>query len=115
MNSTKKTLEKAMVLNKRLEQESTHLFQGYLDSQKNYYHEGEISNKYKQLMAVCAAVAVRCTPCMINHTNKALKAGATRQEVIESATVGVELGGGPSLVLVRNRLINILDDLENEG
>lgn len=115
MNSTKKTLENAMELNKRLEQESTHLYQGYLDSQKNYYHEGVISNKFKQLMAVCAAVAVRCTPCIINHTNQALNAGATRQEVIEAATVGVELGGGPSLVLVRNRLMDILDDLENEG
>lgn len=46
--------------------------------------------------------------------NTAVKAGATRQEVIEAATIDVDFGGGPAFVIVRNNLLNFLDEIENE-
>jgi len=48
-----------------------------------------------------------------HHANNAIKAGATRNEVLEAATIGVEVGGGPSLVVVRDNLMDFLDDIGN--
>lgn len=52
-------------------------------------------------------------PLLANHANNAVKAGASRQEVIEAATIGVDFGGGPSFVIVRNNLLNFLDEIES--
>jgi alkylhydroperoxidase/carboxymuconolactone decarboxylase family protein YurZ len=49
--------------------------------------------------------------CVAHHANNAVKAGATRDEVLEAATIGVEVGGGPSLVVVRDHLMDFLDDI----
>ena len=65
-------------------------------------------------MAVTASVATKCIPCLANHTNNAVKAGASRQEVLEAAAIGVEFGGGPSFVIVRNNLLNFLDEIESK-
>jgi len=41
----------------------------------------------------------------------AVQAGATRNEILEAATIGVEVGGGPSFVVVRDNLLDFLDDI----
>jgi len=40
--------------------------------------------------------------------NTAVKAGATRQEIIEVAAIGVDFGGGPAFVIVQNNLLKLL-------
>ena len=40
-----------------------------------------------------------------------VQAGATRNEILEAATIGVEVGGGPSFVVVRDNLLDFLDDI----
>jgi hypothetical protein len=37
---------------------------------------------------------------------------ATREGVIDAAKIGVEFGGGPAFVGVRNNLLEFLDELE---
>jgi AhpD family alkylhydroperoxidase len=64
-------------------------------------------------MAVAASVATRCVSCLANHANNAVTAGATREEVIEAAAIGVEFGGGPSFVVVRDNLLDFLDEIES--
>ena len=44
----------------------------------------------------------------------ALSARATREEIIEAASIGVEFGGGGAFVLVRDNLLPFLDDLEEK-
>jgi len=46
----------------------------------------------KRWMAVAASVATRCVPCLANHANNAIATGATREEVLEVAAIGVEFG-----------------------
>ncbi|MCE5262395.1 MAG: hypothetical protein LLG97_02545 [Deltaproteobacteria bacterium] len=43
----------------------------------------------------------------------ALSARATREEIIEAASIGVEFGGGPSFALVRDHLLQFWDDLKD--
>ncbi len=44
----------------------------------------------------------------------AMAAGAIRAEVLEAAAIGVEFGGGPSFVVVRDHLLEFMDDIESE-
>ena len=57
---------------------------------------GELSVKQKELIALAVGLAVRCKPCIVLHVQKALQAGATRQEILEAAGVTVMMGGGPA-------------------
>ena len=96
---------------KRLEKEAPHLAHGFREFITDCFRPGALDRKQKELMAVAATVAVRCIPCIAHHANNAIKVGATRNEVLEAATIGVEVGGGPSLVVVRDNLLDFLDDI----
>lgn len=58
--------------------------------------EGALSVKQKELIALGIGVAVRCEPCIYLHVEKALHAGATSAEIMETAGVAVMMGGGPA-------------------
>lgn len=60
--------------------------------------DGALSAKVKQLMALSIAVTVRCDGCIAYHVHDALRAGATRPEIMESIAVAVMMGGGPAMV-----------------
>ena len=66
-------------------------------------------------MAVAASVATRCIPCLANHASNAVSAGATKDEVLEAAAIGVEFGGGPSFVIVRDNLLDFISDIEKHS
>ena len=112
MESAKEILKKRTANRERLEKEAPDLFNGFNEMMKYYYKPGVLDRKTKELMAVTAAVATRCLPCLANHTNNALSAGASRAEVLEAASIGVEFGGGPSFVLVRDNLLRFIDEIE---
>ena len=97
----------------RLEKEAPDLFAGFNGLMKHCYKPGALERKHKELMAVTASVATRCVPCLANHANNALAADATRQEVLEAAAIGVEFGGGPSFVVVRDNLLDFLDEMQS--
>lgn len=56
---------------------------------------GALDHKTKELIAATVGLAVRCEYCIVYHVYEALKAGATRQELIETACVTNLMGGGP--------------------
>lgn len=58
--------------------------------------DGKLDLKTKELIAAGIAVAVRCPYCIGIHVEKAFKAGATEDEIIEAGMVAVLMGGGPS-------------------
>jgi AhpD family alkylhydroperoxidase len=60
--------------------------------------EGVLSAKVKELMALGIAICVRCDGCIAYHVHDALKAGATREEIIETIGVAVMMGGGPATI-----------------
>lgn len=59
---------------------------------------GVLDEKTKELMAVAISIAMRCDGCIGFHTRGAVKAGATREEVLETIGVAILMGGGPSTV-----------------
>jgi len=112
MNSASDILKRRKADRERLLKEAPDLYQGFNELMEYYYKPGALGRKYKELMAVTAAVATRCIPCLANHTNNALLADAGRAEILKAAAIGVEFGGGPSFVVVRDHLLEFLDDLE---
>ena len=60
--------------------------------------DGALDKKTKELMAVAISICIRCDGCIAYHTYSALKAGATRDEMIETIGIAIEMGGGPSTV-----------------
>ena len=57
--------------------------------------EGALSTKHKELIAVAIASAMHCEGCIQFHVRDALRAGATRAEILESVGVAILMGGGP--------------------
>ena len=62
--------------------------------------EGDLSVREKELIALAIGMAIRCEPCVYAHVEKAVKAGATREQLIEAAGVVVAMQGGPGYVHV---------------
>lgn len=60
--------------------------------------DGALSGKTKELIALGIGIAVRCEGCIAYHVHDALKAGATRPEIVETIGVAVMMGGGPAAV-----------------
>ena len=58
------------------------------------FAEGALPVKIKQLIAVAAAHITQCPYCIRGHTKAALKAGATREEIMESIWVASEMRAG---------------------
>ena len=62
------------------------------------YASGAIETKVKELIALAIAIADRCDACIAFHARSALSKGATREEVLETIAVAIQMGGGPSMV-----------------
>lgn len=59
---------------------------------------GALSKKHKELMAFSIAVITQCDGCIAYHCEAAIRAGASREEFVETLNVAIELGGGPALI-----------------
>ena len=57
--------------------------------------EGVLSVREKELIALGIGMTVRCDPCINLHVQKCLEAGATKEQVMEAASVAVMMQGGP--------------------
>ncbi len=60
--------------------------------------DGALDYKTKELVALAIGVAVRCDGCIAYHVHDALRAGATREEIMEAVGVAIFMGGGPAMV-----------------
>ncbi|MGB0133769.1 carboxymuconolactone decarboxylase family protein [Dokdonella sp.] len=59
---------------------------------------GALDSKTKELIALGIAITVRCDGCITYHVHDALKAGASKEEILEAVSVAIMMGGGPSVV-----------------
>jgi AhpD family alkylhydroperoxidase len=72
---------------------------------------GALDVKTKELIALGIAVGKQCTPCIVLHVKKCLDAGASKEEIIEAAGVGVMMSGGPGYTHVP-LVIETIDNLK---
>jgi AhpD family alkylhydroperoxidase len=58
-------------------------------------HLGE---KIRELISLAVAVTLRCDGCIVVHTDAALKAGASKEEISEALGVAVAVNAGAALI-----------------
>jgi AhpD family alkylhydroperoxidase len=59
--------------------------------------DGAIPTKYRELMAIAVALTTQCPYCLDVHTTAAKRAGATREEIAETAMVAAALRAGAAV------------------
>jgi AhpD family alkylhydroperoxidase len=58
----------------------------------------KLGEKTRQLISLAVAVTTRCDGCIVFHTEAALKAGATKDEIAEALGVAVAMNAGAALI-----------------
>lgn len=76
--------------------------------------EGALSVREKELIALGMGLALRCDPCVMAHVQKARHAGASREQVMETAAVAVLMQGGPGYTYLP-KVVEALDALDADG
>ena len=61
----------------------------YFKFYKETYKPSVLDRKTKELVAIGASLAAKCQGCLEGHIRKALKFGATREEISESIAVAI--------------------------
>ena len=58
----------------------------------------KLGEKTRQLISLAVAATTRCDGCIVFHSEAALKAGATTEEIAEALGVAVAMNAGAALV-----------------
>lgn len=58
----------------------------------------KLGAKTRELIAIAVGVTRQCDGCIVVHTDAALKAGATREEIAEALGVAISVNAGAALV-----------------
>lgn len=82
----------------QLSKEIPETMSGFNSLHTSAIKDNALSSKIKELVALGIAITVRCNGCIAFHVHDALKAGASREEVVETIGVAILMGGGPSAV-----------------
>ncbi len=61
----------------------------YFQFYRETYRPSAIDRKTKELIAIAASLGAKCEGCLDGHVKKALKFGATREEISETITIAL--------------------------
>jgi AhpD family alkylhydroperoxidase len=61
----------------------------YFQFYKETYRPSVLDRKTKELVAIAASLATKCQGCLEGHIKKALKFGATREEISEAIAIAI--------------------------
>ncbi|HLJ43213.1 MAG TPA: carboxymuconolactone decarboxylase family protein [Candidatus Binataceae bacterium] len=79
---------------RKLRQLKPDLFKALMDWDDMIFRDGALPAKTKELMAVTAAHVTDCPWCIEEHVKRAIKQGATDEEIAEAAFVAMSLRAG---------------------
>ena len=74
------------------------------------YKDGALSAKVKRLMALGIALRAQCVNCIVAQTIRALEAGATKEEILETISVNMAMSGTTGIA-ESLRVLKLLDEL----
>lgn len=70
--------------------------QGFTALHRGAMKPGLLDTKQKELIALAIGIAQQCIDCIGFHVKASVAAGASRDEIAETVSVCVMMGGGPS-------------------
>lgn len=74
------------------------------------YAGGALSSKQKRLIALGVALGRGCTNCILGQTMRAIEAGATVDEILETTGVAVAIGGTMGMA-ESLRVVRLLEEM----
>lgn len=97
----------------KMRKQTGDMISGFETLYSKVMHEGSLTTLEKECIAVGISVAIQCEPCIKLHVKSCLKAGATKEQVLEAACVAVVMSGGPAYTYIPV-VINTLETLVPE-
>lgn len=83
-----------------------------LDS--SVYREGALDAKTKELLGLAASAVLRCNDCIVHHLIRCVEEGATDEELAETLSVALVVGG--SIVIPHLRYaFEMMASIREEG
>ena len=82
---------------KKLDHGAPEAMKAFWAFDKAAFQEGTVPVLYKQLMAVAVALTTQCPYCIEIHTQEARKAGASDEQLAESAVVAAAIRAGGAI------------------
>ena len=100
MGEMKESVDSVMQMMGELSKHQPETLRHFKSFMGSVLKEGVLDTKTKELIAIGTSITARCKYCIAIHVEKALNAGAIKEEIFESATVAILMGGGPAMTYV---------------
>ena len=96
--------------NKKISSKQFLPFNRFIALDSRAYGEGEIPEKYKELMGLVGSMVLRCNDCIYYHIDSAFKAGCSEKEILEAMNIALVIGGSVVIPVLRAGL-TALDEI----
>ena len=97
-------------MNERILAEDNLVIKRFFALDERTYQEGALDGKTKELLGLSASMVLRCDDCIAYHVAQALKSGASREEIMETFSISLIVGGSIVIPHLR-RAVALLDEL----
>ena len=98
-------------MNERILAEPNQVVRRFFALDTQTYQAGALDVKTKELLGLVASMVLRCDDCISYHVAQCKQVGATRDELFETFSVGLVVGGSIVIPHLR-RAVDFLDRLE---
>ncbi len=99
-------------MNERILAEDNQVVRRFFALDTQTYRPGALDGKTKELLGLVASLVLRCDDCISYHVAQCRQAGASREEMFETFSVGLVVGGSIVIPHLR-RAVDFLDRLES--
>ncbi|WP_166210531.1 carboxymuconolactone decarboxylase family protein [Cognatiluteimonas telluris] len=99
-------------MNERILAEPNQVVRRFFALDTQTYQAGALDAKTKELLGLVASLVLRCDDCISYHVAQCKEAGASRDELFETFSVGLVVGGSIVIPHLR-RAVDFLDRLES--
>ncbi len=80
-------------MNDKILAENNKILKRIFNLDTNAFTEGALDKKTKELLGLVASTVLRCDDCVKYHLEASYKEGITREEVMETLSIGTLIGG----------------------
>jgi len=99
-------------MNERILAEPNQVVRRFFALDTQTYQAGALDVKTKELLGLVASLVLRCDDCISYHVAQCKEAGVNRDEMFETFSVGLVVGGSIVIPHLR-RAVDFLDQLES--
>ena len=77
------------------------VYKGYMNFTKTMKTGSSLDNKTQELILVACAMMSQCDMCVALHVQEAATLGASKDEIIDAATLAIAMGGSPKMMYMK--------------